>query len=352
MSVAAARTLFHPFEGGALSPPSAGERALFVGAKPGFVLPEDFAAALACVQGFRPDYLHLRGAGLDVVPELEGDGYDLALVLASRHRAENEHRLAEALLRVKPGALVVMAGGNEDGVTALRKRLERNSPDAAAAGAAEPVPLAGHLSKHHGLVFWLVRTAPAERFARQVMASHEGRPLVDGRFRTAASSFSHDRIDPGSMLLAECLPADIKGQVADFCAGWGFLSVELATRAQPASLDLYEADHASLAAARDNMARLAPGAPARFFWHDLVGEAVAERYDAIVMNPPFHQTRAAEPGLGSAMIKAAARALKRGGRLFIVANRQLPYESALAGSFARVEKLREQAGFKVFMAVR
>ena len=38
--------------------------------------------------------------------------------------------------------------------------------------------------------------------------------------------FSHGRIDPGSRLLAEALPADLSGKVADFCAGWGYLSAE------------------------------------------------------------------------------------------------------------------------------
>ena len=47
--------------------------------------------------------------------------------------------------------------------------------------------------------------------------------LVDGRFRTAPGMFSHDRIDAGSRLLAECLPETAKGAAADFGAGWGYL---------------------------------------------------------------------------------------------------------------------------------
>jgi hypothetical protein len=47
--------------------------------------------------------------------------------------------------------------------------------------------------------------------------------------------FSHDRIDAGSELLASRLPNDFKGDVADFGAGWGYLSVELAEPPRPAS---------------------------------------------------------------------------------------------------------------------
>jgi 16S rRNA (guanine1207-N2)-methyltransferase len=345
MSGTAAGTLFHPFENGTLALPDAVKRIVFMGARPGFRLPDGFAARPVCVQGFRPDYLDLREAGFAVTPEPEGEGYEHGLVLASRHRAENEMRLAEAIQRVQPGGLVVMAGSKEEGVGALRERLAKGS-------ATEPaVPLGGHLSKYHGMVFWLARTPQADAFAAQAIEWHRRRPLAAGRFRTAPSSFSHDRIDTGSKLLADCLPASLDGAVADFCAGWGFLAVEAAARGAR-RVDLYEADYASLEAARDNMARLAPATPARSFWHDLVGEPVAERYDAIVMNPPFHQSRAAEPSLGAALIAAAAKATRKGGRLFLVANRQLPYEGPLANGFSRVEKLLEEAGFKVFCAVR
>jgi 16S rRNA (guanine1207-N2)-methyltransferase len=52
-------------------------------------------------------------------------------------------------------------------------------------------------------------------------------------------------------------------------------------------------------------------------------------YDAIVMNPPFHRGQDTRVDVGRAFIHAAARALRRGGGLYLVANRQLPYEGVL-----------------------
>ena len=89
-----------------------------------------------------------------------------------------------------------------------------------------------------------------------------------------------------------------------------------------------------------------------FFWLDLVGEKIERKYDLIVMNPPFHQGRAAEPGLGQAMIKAASSGLKPGGQLLMVANRGLPYDQALKASFKEVRELRNEGGFRVFSARR
>jgi 16S rRNA (guanine1207-N2)-methyltransferase len=175
--------------------------------------------------------------------------------------------------------------------------------------------------------------------------------LVEGRFQTAPGMFSFDRIDAGSRLLADSLPDDIKGAAADFCAGWGFLATELVRRARTLSaLDVYEADFESLEAARVNVVG-SPDAP-RFFWSDLLKEPAERRYDVIVMNPPFHQDRAADPELGRGLIQAAATALKQGGRLFMVANRRLPYEDTLTASFSRVVEIARDDSFKVFSAYR
>jgi 16S rRNA (guanine1207-N2)-methyltransferase len=70
----------------------------------------------------------------------------------------------------------------------------------------------------------------------------------------------------------------------------------------------------------------------------------------IVSNPPFHQGRADLPELGRAFIASAADALVPDGRLFIVANRHLPYEAVLAARFRDVRTLATQEGFKVIEA--
>jgi 16S rRNA (guanine1207-N2)-methyltransferase len=70
------------------------------------------------------------------------------------------------------------------------------------------------------------------------------------------------------------------------------------------------------------------------------------------MNPPFHDGGSEDRALGVAFIQSAAQMLHRGGTCWIVANRHLPYEAELAGHFAPVRVLAQEAGFKVFEAVR
>ncbi|AZO20098.1 class I SAM-dependent methyltransferase [Mesorhizobium sp. M1E.F.Ca.ET.045.02.1.1] len=329
------KTLFYPFEAEALPLPRKGARVLFLGAEPGFRLPDGFDAALHLVQGFRPHFRTLQAAGCTVTPRAEGSGFDAALVLAGRHRGQNELRIAEALERVAPGGLIVVAGGKDDGIDSLRKRINIL------------VALEGHLPKHHGVAFWF-RQAGKE--AAEALRAANPDLIVEERFRTAPGMFSFDRVDAGSKLLAERLPDGLTGNLADFCAGWGYLAAEVAERSPGLSgLDLYEADFEALEAARLNVRN---AVEPRFFWADLLTETVERRYDAIVMNPPFHSGRAAEPGIGAGMIHAASRALKSGGRLLMVANRQLPYEQVLAAAFSSHAEIARDGMFKVFSARR
>jgi 16S rRNA (guanine1207-N2)-methyltransferase len=75
-----------------------------------------------------------------------------------------------------------------------------------------------------------------------------------------------------------------------------------------------------------------------------------EGYDAIISNPPFHQGRADLPQLGQAFIGSAANALGAEGRLLLVANRHLPYESLLRARFGEVRALAERDGYKLISA--
>ena len=336
----ALKTLFYPFESGDIDLPAPDARFLFLGAEPGFSLPTGFPKDITVVQGFRPHFLALTKAGYATTPVPEGADYDGALILCGRHRGQNELWLAEAIERTRPGGLILVAGSTDDGVASLRKRVEKT------------LHLDGSLPKYHGLAFWLTRPEQADE-ALAALRADKQQALTDGRFVTAPGMFSHDRVDAGSKLLAECLPDTCRGTAADFGAGWGFLSVALLERTSGLkSIDLYEADHASLEAAKQNLQALAPAIPINFFWQDLTAEKVTKKYDLIVMNPPFHQGRAAEPEIGQAMIKAASMSLKSGGRLFMVANRGLPYDETVRAGFSRAQEVRREAAFRVVVAYK
>ncbi|QRM53851.1 class I SAM-dependent methyltransferase [Sinorhizobium sp. BG8] len=338
MSRDALKTLYHPFAAGIVEPPGAGQRYLFLGAEAGQRAPDGFQAEIHSVQPLRSLFRALEAARLQVTPVIEGEEYDGALILCGKHKGQNEDRIAEALRRVREGGLIVVAGGKEDGIQSLRKRIAQ-------------FEFGGdHTPKYHGVAFWFQRPANIAEAAKALSARSV---RVEDRFTATPGMFSHDRVDAASEMLAARIPADFKGHAADFGAGWGYLSVMLAEHAPGLKgVDLFEADYDALEAARANIAENCPNVPTRFFWSDLTSEQPRDHYDLIVMNPPFHEGHAADHGLGAAMIRMAAKALKVGGRLMLVANRGLPYEPVLSEAFKESGEISRNARFKVLWGRR
>jgi 16S rRNA (guanine1207-N2)-methyltransferase len=301
-------------------------RVLVLNAQP---LPVGALRDAVCEQGFRPDFLALEQVGYDVSPRVEEGGFDSAIVLIHRSRVLNEVLIARAHNAVREGGAVVVAGPVKSSVKALRKWVGTRAQ------------IADSFAKHHAVAFRFVATGadwPVPDLAERAED-----------FITSAGTFSADRLDKGSVLLARHFGPHLRGCVADFGAGWGYLSAELMKVApEVGSLALYEADHAALGCARENLAPWAQVAD--FKWMDVPAEFGDAQFNHVIMNPPFHTDRAADTALGQAFIQAAARALMPGGSLLMVANRNLPYETVLEGAFKRYERLADEQGFKVIEA--
>ena len=196
---------------------------------PEFRLPEGFSARLTIVQGFRPAFLELEKRGLDVFPQFEGDGYDVALVLAGRHRGQNEIWMREAAARLREGGLVVVAASKKNGGDSFAPSNGRGCS-----------PLGGHLSKHHGMVFWFDKPAAPLPEPRRPPGGGDQTTV----FRTAPGMFSHGRIDVGSRLLASQIAPERQGHHRGYRRGLGVISPPNCCHAKPATLPchLYEAD--------------------------------------------------------------------------------------------------------------
>jgi 16S rRNA (guanine1207-N2)-methyltransferase len=341
----ALEALLLPFTNGELTWPTHGG-ALFLHARDGWPLHRQPLPGLVCETGLKSEADALQRPGQDVRSDIDGDDglqYPLVLLLPPRQREEARALFARAIACTAPGGMMVACMANAEG---------------AKSGEADLARLAGPLktlSKHHCRVFW---TAPLHgsidpALAAAWIAADAPRPIADGRFLSRPGVFAWDRIDVASALLATQLPPDLAGHGADLGAGYGYLAAEVLSRCPAVTaLDVYEAQARALALARSNLAPFAARATLSFNWHD-VSTGLAQRYDFIVSNPPFHaQSRADRPDLGRAFIATAADALLPGGRLLLVANRHLPYETVLDAHFGSVRTLARQAGFKVIEAVK
>lgn len=280
-------------------------------------------------QGHFPDHRALAARGFQVAPAMDGR-FGAALVILPRAKAEARARIADAASRLAPGAALWIDGQKTDGVDSILREMRMLAP-------VDEVH-----SKAHGKIFrvtvpsgdWL----PADWSAR-------AREVVPG-FVTRPGVFSADGVDPGSAMLAAALPDRMPTRIVDLGAGWGWLAAQALARPGIEVIHLVEADHAALESARDNIA----DPRAQFHWADARDFALPEPVNGVIMNPPFHDGRTADPRIGADFIAAAARLLTGAGRLWMVANRHLPYETALAQHFAQVTELRGDSRFKVIEA--
>jgi 16S rRNA (guanine1207-N2)-methyltransferase len=340
--LAALDALQHAVTSGQIAVPAEG-RVLFLRARDGH-WPGVSRAHWVCQQGFKPFAEALEHGGCQVREPGPGERFPLVLILPPRQREEARAVLARAAEHLEGGGTVAAAIANNEGARAGEGDFRQLF------GATQV------LSKHHCRVFWSTPAhgAIAGDLLERWGALDAPQAIADGRFLSRPGLFAWDRIDPASALLAAHLPADLRGQVADLGAGYGYLATEVLARCpQVSAVDLYEAEARALEPARRNVEAAARSldrdARIDVVWHD-VSRGLPRRYDAIVSNPPFHQGRADLPALGVAFIEAAARALDAQGRFLMVANRHLPYEAALAARFSRVRTLAMQQGFKVFEA--
>jgi 16S rRNA (guanine1207-N2)-methyltransferase len=337
-------TLMLPFESGAIAWPNE-TRVLFAHARDGWPLRAMPLAHLACEQTFKPYADALQRSGLTLATD-DDEKFPLVLLLPPRQRDHARADLARAVQRMAIGGTVVASIANNEGARSGEADMQR---------LLGPVH---NLSKHHCRVFWAtLREGTLDRaLLDEWLRLDAPRPIADGRFLSRPGVFAWDRIDAASELLAMHLPNDLSGCCADLGAGFGYLSTEVLARCERVtSLDLYEADARALELARKNVSKAnqARPTPAKldYYWHD-VTVGLPHRYDAVVMNPPFHQGRADLPELGRAFIAVAADALVPHGRLYLVANRHLPYESILHERFATTRNVATERGFKVIEATK
>lgn len=281
------------------------------------------------VSPLRTDHDACERTGLRVALEAP-EAPPLSIVVLPRAKVLARGLIALAVERT--AGPVIVDGQKTDGVDSILKDCRKRGD------------LSEVISKAHGKLF-VLRGASAD-FADWALPDTP-QDVGEG-FVTVPGIFSADGIDPASRLLADSLPARLGKTVADLGAGWGYLSRQVLDRDEITELHLVEDDHRALDCARRNV----PDPRARFHWADATRWRPEHPLDAVVMNPPFHTGRAAEPALGQAFIANAAGCLAPHGRLWLVANRHLPYEATLAHHFAHCEEIAGDNRFKVLAAHR
>ena len=256
-------------------------------------------------------------------------------MLAPPGTLERRYTLALALQALKPGAALTVLAPKDKGGSRIADELR-------AFGCA-----VDESSKRHYRICCSTRPSILEGVA-EALSEGEARRVEPLGLWSQPGVFSWSRIDPGSALLAQHLPA-LSGRGADLGCGVGYLSIVALASAKVSEMSLIDIDRRAIEVARRNI----DDPRARFFWADARSPAAdLKDLDFIVMNPPFHEAAVEDQDLGKEFILCASKMLRKGGVLWLTANRHLPYEAVMKPLFRQVAQKIEAEGYKIVEAVK
>ena len=299
------------------------------------------AASSLLQQSFKPSCIALSNSGLAWVNFVATDQYfDLILIHPAKNRQQTLFWMADAMGRLQDGGKIVIACANNHGAKGYETALNK---------------LAGNItssSKSKCRIFSAIKSAALNsELAAQWLRNGEAQRITSHGVISRPGLFSWDRPDCGSQLLLSCLDKPLSGEGADLCCGYGLLAVHLLRLSdQTSRIHLIEADQLALCCAAQNTA--AWSEQVETHWLDAATEPLPSKLDWVVCNPPFHTGHSHDVELGQKIVTRACRSLKRGGSLYLVANRKLPYEHILTAELRSVQTLTEADGFKVMQGTR
>lgn len=272
--------------------------------------------------------------GSTALEEIAPGSAEAAMIYAPPGVVERRYTLALALQALKPGGRLDVMAPKDKGGSRLGKELKAFGLEV------------NETAKAHHRRCVVIRPETIDGLDTAIL---EGAPrLVPGLDAWSQPGvFAWDRIDPGSALLAQHLPP-LKGAGADLGCGFGALATVVLRSPAVTSLRLIDLDRRAVAMARKNVT----DPRATFDWADVRTLAADAVLDFIVTNPPFHDGGSEDKRLGQKFIRQAAALLKKGGVLWLVANRHLPYEAELNEAFKRVRPVADAGGYKIFEAVK
>ncbi|GAA1147830.1 class I SAM-dependent methyltransferase [Nesterenkonia lutea] len=165
------------------------------------------------------------------------------------------------------------------------------------------------------------------------------------------ATYGGTKLDPGTRLMLQTAEAQAgfpgAAEAVDFGSGNGTVSAFLALR-HP-ELRVIATDHSASAVQSTRLTAAANGVADRVttLRDDALSRFADSSAQLILLNPPFHQGNAVDPAAANRLIRAAARVLAPGGRLYCVFNSHLKHRAVLTREVGPTEQLARDSRFTV-----
>ena len=275
---------------------------------------------------------------------------DVVVIRIPTERIALLQLMRDALGVLKPGGRCYIAGATNEGIRSAATTLEKLFGNAR---------LLGKDSSHRVFVATKRAISPAisadlespyldpDTF-HELEATIRGQPF---RLSSRPGVFSWDHLDEATTLLADVMTVNAGESVLDIGCGCGALGVLAATLSGSGTVCMLDADVEAVRSATRSAAA-AGLTNVRASTSDVAAAVLGERFDVVVTNPPFHVGKATDLNVPLQFIHDAWEVLAPGGRLYLVANRTLPYENTIKHRFGNITTLHDGQRFKVLSAVR
>jgi 16S rRNA (guanine1207-N2)-methyltransferase len=269
--------------------------------------------------------------------ELTPGEADTALIRLPRGRKRQEELLTLAAAMLRPMGRLVFVGAKNEGVRTALKDAQRIF------GRAGIVTRKG--GYHAGLAYRPTGDIPLPK-----LSFHSYEVTVDNapaELRSCPGAFAADRLDVGAAALIEAMEVAPGTDVLDLGCGTGLVTLAAARRgARVTGTDV------SARAVATALATLTANGVPEAAVHLCNGAAAVESasIDTVVTNPPFHTGHDIDFEVAQLFVAEAARVLRPGGELFLVANAFLDYESWLRDAFHHVDIASTTPQFRVWHA--
>lgn len=275
--------------------------------------------------------------------DLPAESLDVLVVRCSYQPSSKAllEQIQQAALAVRAGGSIYVIGSKDQGIASLKNRLSDLFGNTVTLG----------YRKGTHVLF-------CQRPAQWQISQHQ-QQSIEVRLRGAALQiglregvFARGGLDAGTHMLIEALQFDQQDQsMLDLGCGSGIIGLFLAQMAPWAQVDLVDSNLSAVALARENAQRNGLDR-VNVLASDGFQAVAGKRYDIIATNPPFHVGKHQTIGLARTFIATAVNALTDHGRLYLVANRFLPYEQSMREAFGNLREIAGDRRYKVLLACR
>ncbi|KIP91085.1 class I SAM-dependent methyltransferase [Pseudomonas fluorescens] len=269
------------------------------------------------------------------VPERK---FDSAVVFLPKSKDLTDYILNAVASRLA-GREVFLVGEKRSGIEGASKQLN-------------PFGKPRKLDSARHCQLWQVTVANApEAKSLESLAQTYELPLAEGPLKVISlpGVFSHGRLDRGSALLLEHLDKLPSGHLLDFGCGAGVLGAAVKRRYPHNQVTLLDVD--AFAAASSRLTLAANGLEADVLTGDGI-DAAPMGLSAILSNPPFHVGVHTDYFATENLLRKAAKHLKNGGELRLVANSFLKYQPLIEEHLGVCAIKAEGNGFRIYRAKR